>query len=809
MYDSFLWSRKRNKPIINTDPYHWIQKQISRDLKIQHKKTNDMSRLSSNLTYAANATSQPISHTQNKNTSFKGLVNWDANSNKNIYQQHHHHQTHHFYKPSSINPVQNYLNTTESSNNGKAKTMVVLAHKPVYSSVSKSTLNTVGGSTSSNTIANTNASANITASGSASANDPNKKHRQTCTGCKTLTDSILYGIYLCHGCIKLYLAEWKKIINKNYEMFILDNIEITIKLIIDTVSETQSCYRKIKLIDFKNYCETSLKCRWCKFRKLLRYITHIPVPRFERDRQNKLCCFYSQKDVIFKEIRLACGLVQPVEVAPVGNTNTMVANTNAPIGQQIDNNINNSTIYKQTQVQVQTQAQTQEMQYQVNPPKQAQKVVAQEPCVDIETIDNEWPTQLYSEPPNKLSKNLDRLNLSPINTDLPNPTIQINFIGPDENDRVKHNMHKIFIDIHLDSLTKHNYLEDLFTPKKFYPVEKSHVIELLPINFITEENNNHTFRTLTDLCNWPTKLTRDLAIDDGNEGNNEGLGRFGSIGSTFRQFEIADPLDPSGIDINSHITNSPGIINIQMENHPRPVKTSTSSSSSWNSFLGSTISGIKNSNANARCKNNNWRYQFLVKDTLITKIMQLLPNCLKYYKLLEMVMEQESLFARKQKDKKKQNPQAGPQPPQAESTASSDSTSTQTKESFTLGAVVAASFMKNAHDFDQTTINSFMAFSLKMRQKMHILQILSNYDPAQNSFFLYSNPIYFNVESLRTYYYPLMGIQPTNTFITSMLKLCRRLIKLPKVLIIFMGLGGRNFFLLKKSKSNFLIKKKN
>ena len=54
---------------------------------------------------------------------------------------------------------------------------------------------------------------------------PQEKIRQQCTGCTTFTDSILYGIFLCHGCIKLYLSEWKKIINSHFDVFAADDIK--------------------------------------------------------------------------------------------------------------------------------------------------------------------------------------------------------------------------------------------------------------------------------------------------------------------------------------------------------------------------------------------------------------------------------------------------------------------------------------------------------------------------------------------------------------------------------------------------------
>lgn len=55
-----------------------------------------------------------------------------------------------------------------------------------------------------------------------------EKPREACTGCFTITDSVLYSIYLCHGCIKLYLAEWKKIISKNLQVFVQKDIDQSI-----------------------------------------------------------------------------------------------------------------------------------------------------------------------------------------------------------------------------------------------------------------------------------------------------------------------------------------------------------------------------------------------------------------------------------------------------------------------------------------------------------------------------------------------------------------------------------------------------
>lgn len=159
---------------------------------------------------------------------------------------------------------------------------------------------------SKNTNSNLNCSTNNNNSSEIkkrkSSNEKEQKIKDFCTGCMIRTDSILYGVYLCHGCIKLYLAEWKKFMEEYNSVITVQNMSAIIDSVTIFLLRDKNCYRTIPIHMTEFYCDLALKCRWCKFRKLLRFIVHIPTPRFERNRANSLIYFYAQKDKIFERV---------------------------------------------------------------------------------------------------------------------------------------------------------------------------------------------------------------------------------------------------------------------------------------------------------------------------------------------------------------------------------------------------------------------------------------------------------------------------------------------------------------------------
>ena len=126
-----------------------------------------------------------------------------------------------------------------------------------------------------------------------SSNEKEQKIKDFCTGCMIRTDSILYGVYLCHGCIKLYLAEWKKFMEEYNSVITVQNMSAILDSVTIFLLRDKNCYRTIPIHMTEFYCDLALKCRWCKFRKLLRFIVHIPTRRCERNRANSLIYFYS------------------------------------------------------------------------------------------------------------------------------------------------------------------------------------------------------------------------------------------------------------------------------------------------------------------------------------------------------------------------------------------------------------------------------------------------------------------------------------------------------------------------------------
>lgn len=80
-----------------------------------------------------------------------------------------------------------------------------------------------------------------------------------------------------------------------------------------------------------------------------------------------------------------------------------------------------------------------------------------------------------------------------------------------------------------------------------------------------------------------------------------------------------------------------------------------------------------------------------------------------------------------------------------------------------------------------------MHYANSMRQKMHIVQVMCNYDPNQELFFLYSTSCFFSKDTLATHYYTVMGVEETDDFIKELVELSTELVNLPKVLIVFVN----------------------
>ena len=128
------------------------------------------------------------------------------------------------------------------------------------------------------------------------------KLKTPCKGCDTMTTSVLYGLALCHGCIKIYLCEWRKLVERNQEFFTIKNKCLILEKLIADLNESNNCLQKTPIWDFKKYCERKFKCRWCKFRKLIKLVQHLPTPRYDKPLHDKLAYFYSLKESIFRKI---------------------------------------------------------------------------------------------------------------------------------------------------------------------------------------------------------------------------------------------------------------------------------------------------------------------------------------------------------------------------------------------------------------------------------------------------------------------------------------------------------------------------